>query len=127
MTTRAKMHVTFMKHTIGKVSERKSDHYGTTSRHDKKDRQKETETSKEEETEKTEEIRLLPIAQISYFSFLVYISEFYNNKIRLLLKNCLFFSCRQRETSLRQYTRGCDRLLDQEDSVRSVVFQVGFL
>ena len=56
------MHVTFMKHTIGKVSERKSDHYGTTSRHDKKDRQKETETSKEEETEKTEEIRLLPIA-----------------------------------------------------------------
>jgi hypothetical protein len=69
MTTRAKMHVTFMKHTIGKVSERKSDHYGTTSRHDKKDRQKETKTSKEEETEKTEEIRLLPIAKISYFSF----------------------------------------------------------
>jgi len=56
------MHVTFMKHTIGKVSERKSDHYGTTSRHDKKDRQKETKTSKEEETETTEEIRPLPIA-----------------------------------------------------------------
>jgi len=42
-----------MKHTLGKVSERKSDHYGTTSRHDKKDRQKKAEASKEEKTEKT--------------------------------------------------------------------------
>jgi hypothetical protein len=51
-----------MKHTTGKVSERKSDQYGTTSRHDKKDCQKETKTSEKEEAEKTEEIRLLPIA-----------------------------------------------------------------
>jgi hypothetical protein len=56
------MHITFMKHTTGKVSERKSDQYGTTSRHDKKDCQKETKTSEKEEAEKTEEIRLLPIA-----------------------------------------------------------------
>jgi hypothetical protein len=51
-----------MKHTIRKVSERKRDHYGTTSRHDKKDRQKETETSKEEKTETTEEVKQQPIA-----------------------------------------------------------------
>ncbi|HSQ53007.1 MAG TPA: hypothetical protein VLM82_01020 [Acidobacteriota bacterium] len=31
------MHVTF-KYTLGTVTERKLDHYGTTSRHDKKDR-----------------------------------------------------------------------------------------
>ena len=51
-----------MKHTLGKVSERKSDHYGTTSRHDKKDRQKETKASKEEETKTTEEVKLVQIA-----------------------------------------------------------------
>jgi hypothetical protein len=45
-----------MKHTLRKVTERKCDHYGTTSRHDKKDEKKETEASKEEETETTEEI-----------------------------------------------------------------------
>jgi len=33
-----KSHVNFMKHTLGKVTERKRDHYGKTSRHDKKDR-----------------------------------------------------------------------------------------
>jgi hypothetical protein len=58
-----------MKHTIGKISERKSDYYGTTSWHDKKDCQKETKTSKKEETEKTEEIRLLPTALFFYFVF----------------------------------------------------------
>jgi hypothetical protein len=47
-----------MKYTLGTVTERKSDHYGTTSRHDKKDRQKEAEASEEEETETTKEIRL---------------------------------------------------------------------
>ena len=50
------MHVTFMKYTLRKVTERKCDHYGTTSRHDKKDEKKETEAGKEEETETTEEI-----------------------------------------------------------------------
>jgi hypothetical protein len=45
-----------MKYTLRKVTERKCDHYGTTSRHDKKDEKKETEASKEEETETAEEI-----------------------------------------------------------------------
>jgi len=45
-----------MKHTLRKVTERKCDHYGTTSRHDKKDEKKETEASKEEEKETTEKI-----------------------------------------------------------------------
>jgi hypothetical protein len=58
-----------MKHTLRKVSERKSDHYGTTSRHDKKDRQKEAEKSKEEETEKTEEVRQQLIASTISFLF----------------------------------------------------------
>ena len=58
MTPKLKSHVTFMKHTSRKVSERKRDHYGTTSWHDKKDRQKETEASKEEKTETAEEVKL---------------------------------------------------------------------
>ena len=53
-----KPHVTFMKHTLGKVTERKRDPYGQTPRHDKKDRKKEAEASKEEKTETTEEVSL---------------------------------------------------------------------
>lgn len=70
MTLKAQQHVTFMKYTLGTVTERKRDHYGTTSRHDKKDRKKETEASKEEETETTEEVklRLITVSPILFLS-----------------------------------------------------------